>query len=184
MKNRVLAVLLSTAMIVTSLTGCGNAATESNVAATSAAATETNSATSESGTSDTTDTAASSTSGAASTVTINDDNRPSDDAKTGGTLRIGTAQNPPVIGFTPEIKNNSLLQYARCAYDSLTTYDEAGNIVGDLAESWDVDADAATVTFHLLTTVTASMSDTAILTPSKCRSATASDTAFPIRILL
>ena len=70
--------------------------------------------------------------------------------KPGGTLKVGTVQSPSVVGFTPEITNNSFIQYLRCAYESLLYYDEAGNIVGQLASEWEADADTATLTFKLV----------------------------------
>lgn len=69
--------------------------------------------------------------------------------KEGGVLRIGTAQSPTVIGYTPEINNNSFLQFLRTAFNSLCFYDEEGNLAPELAESWETDPDAATITFHL-----------------------------------
>ena len=44
----------------------------------------------------------------------------------------------------------SFIQYLRCAYESLLYYDEAGNIVGQLASEWEADADTATLTFKLV----------------------------------
>ena len=69
--------------------------------------------------------------------------------KEGGVLRIGTGQSPTVIGYTPEINNNSFLQFLRTAFNSLCFYDEEGNLAPELAESWETDPDAATITFHL-----------------------------------
>lgn len=73
-----------------------------------------------------------------------------EDIKTGGVLRIGTIQNPSVVGYTPEVTNNSFIQYLRCAYESLLYYAEDGSLIGQLATDWDVDADAAVITFNLL----------------------------------
>lgn len=69
--------------------------------------------------------------------------------KEGGVLKIGTGQSPTVIGYTPEINNNSFLQFLRTAFNSLCFYDEEGNLAPELAESWETDPDAATITFHL-----------------------------------
>lgn len=69
--------------------------------------------------------------------------------KSGGVVKIGTAQNPTVIGYTPEITGNANLQFVRTAFNSLCFYDEAGYLAPELAESWETDADAATITFHL-----------------------------------
>ena len=73
----------------------------------------------------------------------------SGEVKTGGVLKIGTGQTPSVIGFTPEINNNSYLQFLRTAFNSLCFYDDEGKLAPELAESWETDADAATITFHL-----------------------------------
>lgn len=70
-------------------------------------------------------------------------------AKSGGVLKVGTGQSPTVIGFTPEITNNSFQQFLRTSFNSLTFYDEKGNLAPELATSWETDADAATITFHL-----------------------------------
>lgn len=69
--------------------------------------------------------------------------------KSGGILRIGTGQNPPVVGYTPEITNNSFIQFARCSFDSLIFYNEDGSFSPELAERWDVDSEKAIITFHL-----------------------------------
>lgn len=74
---------------------------------------------------------------------------PSGEPKSGGVLKIGTVQSPTVVGYTPEITNNSFLQFLRTAFNSLCFYDEEGNLAPELAESWETDADAATITFHL-----------------------------------
>ena len=73
----------------------------------------------------------------------------SGEPKSGGVVKIGTGQSPTVIGYTPEITNNSFLQFLRTAFNSLCFYDEEGNLAPELAESWETDADAATITFHL-----------------------------------
>lgn len=69
--------------------------------------------------------------------------------KTGGILKIGTGQNPTIIGYTPEISANAQLQFLRTVFNSLCFYDEDGKLAPELAESWETDADAATITFHL-----------------------------------
>lgn len=67
----------------------------------------------------------------------------------GGVLKIGTGQTPTVIGYTPEINANALLQFTRTAFNSLCFYDEEGKLAPELAESWETDPDAATITYHL-----------------------------------
>jgi len=139
MKKKLLSILLAAAMISSMLAGCGAAGSSASVSTSKDAAVTTGGIASSQETK---------SSGTATTDTGNDLTQ--GNIKAGGTLRIGTTQNPSVIGYTPELKNNSFIQYLRCAYDSLTSYDKDGKIVGDLAESWDVDSDNATITFHLL----------------------------------
>lgn len=136
MKKKVISFLLSMAMVASVLSGCGAASADSK--ASSAAPTE-KSAESVSATS----------SAAAKTSDTGNADVASSQIKNGGILKIGTAQNPSVIGYTPEMTQNSLIQYIRCAYDSLIYYDEKGNIVGDLASEWKIDSDAAEITFTL-----------------------------------
>ena len=69
--------------------------------------------------------------------------------KYGGILRVGTSNPIPYIGYTPGLNSVSFLQYLEIVFDSLTFYDAAGNIIPKLAESWETDADNATITFHL-----------------------------------
>lgn len=71
------------------------------------------------------------------------------EVKSGGVLKIGTAQNPSVIGYTPEITNNSFIQFSRCTFNSLIFYDDNGAFIPELAESWEVDTDEAVITFYL-----------------------------------
>ena len=71
------------------------------------------------------------------------------DIKTGGILKIGTGQNPTIIGYTPEISANAQLQFLRSAFNSLCFYDDQGKLAPELAESWETDAEAAAITFHL-----------------------------------
>ena len=72
-----------------------------------------------------------------------------DGIKRGGTLNVITAQSPRVVGYTPEMTNNSFIQFLRCSYGSLLFYNEKGGLVSDLATKWTTDADAATITFTL-----------------------------------
>ena len=75
------------------------------------------------------------------------------DDKTGGVLRIVTGQNPAVVGYPPEVTTNAHIQYLRCAYESLLFFDEEGRLIPQLAESWEVDAENAVITFKLRTGV-------------------------------
>ena len=70
-------------------------------------------------------------------------------AKAGGTLTIGTTQNPSVIGYMPEITGNSLMHFTRCAYESLLYYDNDGNIIGQLVSDWKEDPEEPSITFTL-----------------------------------
>lgn len=70
-------------------------------------------------------------------------------AKNGGTLTIGTTQNPSVIGYVPEITGNSIMHFTRCAYESLLYYDNDGNIIGQLASDWKEDPEGPSITFTL-----------------------------------
>ncbi|MCC8151315.1 MAG: ABC transporter substrate-binding protein [Lachnospiraceae bacterium] len=141
MKKRILALLLSSAMVVTALSGCGGGTTsaESNENSTESADAESESVNS-------------GTESESSTVTISADSEvySADEVTTGGTLRIGTTQNPSVVGYTPEITSNSHIQFLRCAYESLLYYDEDGNLTGQLATDWETNADDCTISFTLM----------------------------------
>lgn len=69
--------------------------------------------------------------------------------KTGGILKIGTGQNPTVLGYTPKITPNAMIQYLRVVFDTLCFYDEKGNLAPMLATKWAVDPAAKTITFTL-----------------------------------
>jgi len=69
--------------------------------------------------------------------------------KPGGVLKVGTGITIQILGYTPMINNNSYLQYLQIAFDSLLFYDEAGNLAPKLAESWEIDPEAKTITFYL-----------------------------------
>lgn len=143
MRKKIIAMLLSVTMTAALLSGCGNSGSTSEPAQSEDAA-QTEAA--DEGTSETT---ASEDSAAEGTETAESE-AGGGEIKPGGTLKIGTVQNPPVVGFIPEMANNSYIQFLRCAYESLLYYDEAGNITGQLASEWEADADALTLTFKLL----------------------------------
>lgn len=151
MKRKVISILLAAAMMATLAAGCGSGG-GSQEAGNDTPAQETGTET-ETETETGTETAAGDDSAAdtaAQEPGAGQETAAEGDIKTGGVLKIGTAQNPSVVGFTPEITNNSFVQYLRCAYESLLYYDEAGNIIGQLASDWEADADTATLTFKLL----------------------------------
>ena len=81
--------------------------------------------------------------------TANSSAEKSSDPVYGGVLDIGTGITIPFIGYTPGLNNNSYMQFTQIPFESLTFYDEAGNIAPKLAESWETDADKKTITFHL-----------------------------------
>lgn len=143
MRKKIIAMLLSVTMTAALLSGCGNSGSTSEPAQSEDAA-QTEAA--DEGTSET---MASEDSAAEGTETAESE-AGGGEIKPGGTLKIGTVQNPPVVGFIPEMANNSYIQFLRCAYESLLYYDEAGNITGQLASEWEADADALTLTFKLL----------------------------------
>lgn len=127
MKKRILAVLLSAAMVVASLAGCGNAA---DTAATGAAQ-ET------AGSNDSTDKEAA-----------------AGEPKYGGTLRFGYSGGISAPGYTPLAAANAYLFYLTLAYENLITYDNEGNIVGKLATEWVIDNEEPSITWTLREGVT------------------------------
>ena len=158
MKKRIITLLLSAAMVVSLLAGCGSAS-ESNAstavsedAATTAASV---SGDEKSNSSEATSASSSeeSTPTLTSVVAVDQDsagNLETTSTKSGGTLNIGTAQSPAVIGYVPELTGNSMMHFTRCAYESLTYYDNDGNIIGQLAKDWKEDPDEPSITFTLL----------------------------------
>ena len=83
--------------------------------------------------------------GIQSTVQQND----TGEIKTGGTMKYAAYAVVSTTGYTPEITNNSGLLYLTAAYESLTTYDEEGNIAPNLATEWTVDAEEPSITWTL-----------------------------------
>lgn len=75
----------------------------------------------------------------------------SGDGKSGGesVLRIALGLNPRIIGYPAEVTNNGPLPFLDPVVQALVHFDETGNHVPWLAESWETDADAATITFKL-----------------------------------
>lgn len=67
----------------------------------------------------------------------------------GGVLRFATNSTTTSPGYTPENTNNASLIFLNTAYESLTYYDETGEIVGRLAESWETDPEEPSITWHL-----------------------------------
>lgn len=71
------------------------------------------------------------------------------EARYGGTLRIALSSPCATPGYTPEMNSNAYLNYLSIAYESLTYYDEDGNIIPRLAESWETDPTEPSVMWHL-----------------------------------
>ncbi|MFV0467168.1 MAG: ABC transporter substrate-binding protein [Lachnospiraceae bacterium] len=140
MKKKLLATLLSAIMVITALTGCGGSGDTTESGSTTSSSEEELSVTED---------ATATESATLASIIADSDIYSADEVKTGGTLRIGTIQSPTIIGYTPEIANNSYIQYLRCAYESLLYYDIDGTLIGQLADSWETDTDANTLTFHL-----------------------------------
>jgi len=135
MKKKWISTLLTTVLLISLLAGCGSSdnstdtgsKSQENTAAESS--TDTGGSTNDSGSSETAEVTG--------------------EIKTGGILRIGTGQNPAVVGYTPEMTNNSYIQYMRCAYDSLLYYTEDGSLTGHLATEWSADPENAILYFTL-----------------------------------
>lgn len=69
--------------------------------------------------------------------------------KYGGVLQIGTGQAIPEVGYTPEIANNSEMEFLQPDFNTLVFYNATGDLVPELATSWSSDASSKTVTFQL-----------------------------------
>ncbi|WP_318708256.1 ABC transporter substrate-binding protein [Candidatus Acetatifactor stercoripullorum] len=72
----------------------------------------------------------------------------------GGTLRFATPNSCASPGYTPTATDNSSLLYLNTAYESLTYFDEEGNIIPRLATEWVVDAEEPSITWTLREGVT------------------------------
>ena len=66
----------------------------------------------------------------------------------GGTLRVVTGAIPNNLGYPPD-KAPSDNYYMLPVIERLCDWDEGGNVIPMLAESWDVDDEALTITWHL-----------------------------------
>lgn len=69
--------------------------------------------------------------------------------KYGGTLRFGYTNSIATPGYTPMATANAYLYYLTTAYESLLTYDDAGELVGVLATEWTVDNEEPSITWTL-----------------------------------
>lgn len=66
-----------------------------------------------------------------------------------GILKVALGTNPKILGYPAEITNNGPLPFLDPIIQSLGRFDEKGNLVPWLAESWQTDAAAKTITFKL-----------------------------------
>lgn len=124
MKKKWMAALLSAVMMVSVLSGCGNSTGAS-------------------------DDAENTTNVAASENTEDAETTDSGDVKYGGVLRYATASACATPGYPASCTNNGTLLYLNTAYESLTYYDEEGNIIPRLATEWTVDAEEPSITWTL-----------------------------------
>lgn len=69
--------------------------------------------------------------------------------KYGGILRYASHNTCSTPGYTPECSNNASLIFLNTAYESLTYYNESGEIIPRLATSWETDADEPSITWTL-----------------------------------
>lgn len=129
MKKRALALVLTATMAAAALAGCG----AKNAPASAPAAADNK-----------TEAAAPATTDAPAAAEA-----PADGPVYGGTLNFGYANSCATPGYTPMATANAYIPYLQLAYENLLTYDDAGNLVGKLAESWEVDTDEPSITWHL-----------------------------------
>lgn len=85
----------------------------------------------------------------ANTAEIVTENAGDGEPKYGGVLKYASHSTVSTPGYTPECTNNASLPYLTVAYESLTTYDEKGNIAPKLATEWKTNADEASITWTL-----------------------------------
>ena len=143
MKKRMLAVLLSAAMTVTMLAGCGSSpSTDTPDTAVSAEKADGEKADGEKADEEKADGEK-----AAETADVGE-------PKYGGTLRFGYSNSIATPGYTPMATANAYLYYLTLAYENLITYDNEGNLVGKLATEWVVDNEEPSITWTLREGVT------------------------------
>ncbi|MCJ7606160.1 MAG: ABC transporter substrate-binding protein [Dehalococcoidales bacterium] len=142
MKNRVLATILAVTLIsIFVLAGCGGeTTTPATTSTTTATATATATATTTATATATATTTATATATATSTEPV---------PVYGGTMRIVAGAIPKVLGYAPE-KAPSDSYYMLPVLEHLCEWGpDGGNLVPVLAESWEMDAAAKTITWHL-----------------------------------
>ena len=67
-----------------------------------------------------------------------------------GAARIGLQQEPTVLDPTVDATASIDGMLAQNVYESLTTVNEAGEVLPNLAQSWEISEDGLTYTFHLV----------------------------------
>ena len=134
MKKKVLAIVLTAAMSAAVLAGCGSSTSDSASTSEAASTEEAVEEEKEEATS--------------ATENLAQAEDSTDEAKYGGTLRYAS-HIQPFGGYTPTNTNNASLVFMTVAYESLTSYNADGTLKGVLAESWESDSEALTITWHL-----------------------------------
>lgn len=84
-----------------------------------------------------------------SNETGGNEEKPVKEAKGDSILRVALGTNPSILGYPAEVTNNGPLPFLDPMLQSLLHFDEKGGMVGWLAESWETDAEAKTITFNL-----------------------------------
>ena len=74
---------------------------------------------------------------------------PTEPQKEGGVLKLGIALKPTVLGYAAEMRTYQEFLIGSTALEPLGRHDETGQMQPWLAESWESDADAKTVTVKL-----------------------------------
>ncbi len=126
MKKRIITMLLTVAMSVSVLAGCGSSSDTSTA----------------NGTETSGDAVEESTEEVAG------------EPKYGGTLRFAYGNPIATPGYTPMATGNANLYYLTLAYENLITYDNEGNLVGKLATDWEVNNEEPSITWTLREGVT------------------------------
>ena len=124
MRKKLTAVFLAASMAASVLAGCGGSVNKESSETTTAAAAE-------------------------SAADASAAEPPAGDPVYGGTLRYASTVNCTTPGYTPECTANNTLIFLTTAYESLTYYNEIGEIVPKLAEEWTTDASEPSITWTL-----------------------------------
>jgi ABC-type transport system substrate-binding protein len=85
-----------------------------------------------------------------------------EESKYGGILRCAYTIGPRVLGYFPQMGFTDVacvFQYA----EALVNVDGKGNLIPELAESWDVDTANKTITWHLRQGLSSMMGQTGML---------------------